>query len=85
MANAMWALRRARSPAWTQTDLGRLIGKDRRQVSHYELGRYLPNLATAMDIATALGATLEDIFFEEYKRSMERVARRIERRDEGSA
>jgi transcriptional regulator with XRE-family HTH domain len=46
----------------TQSDLSRAAGLGRDSISGYVLGRNLPTPASAQAIATALGATTEDLY-----------------------
>lgn len=47
---------------WTQTELAEAASAQRRQISHYENGKAVPDLATAYRLAKTLGVSI-DLFF----------------------
>lgn len=54
------AMRRARMEAGlSERELARRAGTYQALVSRYELGQTVPNIYTAMDLADALGVSLE--------------------------
>ena len=46
---------------WSQRLLGERIGRDGATVSFWETGQRVPRLGAAVQVATALGVTLEDL------------------------
>jgi putative transcriptional regulator len=54
------ALRAAKG--WTQQELATRAKVQRRDLSFYENGKQLPNLAAAYRLAIALGVTLDSFF-----------------------
>ncbi len=46
-----------------QSDLAQRVGVRRETISALENGKYNPSLKLAMDIANALGKSVEEIFF----------------------
>jgi putative transcriptional regulator len=46
----------------TQEDLARLVGVRRETIVHLEKGDYVPSLKLAFDVASVLGATVEELF-----------------------
>ena len=46
----------------SQERLAHVLGTSRQQLSEWERGLKLPRVDTAIDIARALGCTVEDIF-----------------------
>jgi putative transcriptional regulator len=49
----------------TQEELANLIGVSRQTIGLIESGKYNPTLKLCIDIAKALGKTLNDLFWEE--------------------
>lgn len=47
---------------WSQDELARLVGISRTEVSAIETERVVPSVATALALATALGAPVEELF-----------------------
>ncbi|HEX3046017.1 MAG TPA: helix-turn-helix transcriptional regulator [Bacillota bacterium] len=47
----------------TQEDLADLVNVRRETIIHLEKGRYNPSLKLAFDIAKALHATVDELFF----------------------
>jgi putative transcriptional regulator len=47
----------------TQDKLAQLVGVRRETIVFVEQGKYVPSLKLAWDIANALGAKIEDLFF----------------------
>ncbi len=50
---------------WTQQQLAEAIGVTRQTIGLIEQGRFNPSLALCLQIARALGKTLDDLFWEE--------------------
>ena len=50
---------------WSQTDLAERVGVTRQTIGMIEAGRFNPSLALCVAICRALGATLDDLFWEE--------------------
>lgn len=46
----------------TQEQLAKVVGVRRETIVFLEAGKYNPSLRLAMDVAKALGATVEDLF-----------------------
>ncbi len=55
----------------TQEALGRLAGVTRQTIIAVEKGRYVPSVRLALELASALGARLEDVFWLEKPRRRE--------------
>lgn len=72
--NAIRSLRLVK--AWKQADLAARIGSTQSDVSAYETGKVIPDLAKALDIASALGARVEQVFYEIFEESCTRVGQR---------
>jgi len=51
----------------TQEDLAKMINARRETIIYLEKGKYNPSLKLALDIARALGATIEELFIFEEK------------------
>ena len=49
----------------TQEELANLVGITRQTIGLIEAGKYNPTLKLCIDIAKALGKTLNDLFWEE--------------------
>jgi len=49
----------------TQENLANLVGVTRQTISLIEAGKYNPTLKLCIDIAKALGKTLDDLFWQE--------------------
>lgn len=59
--NYLYRLRRNRG--YSQKQLAQLLGlRDRGTICHFELGRRLPSLRTALTMEIVLGAKLSEIF-----------------------
>jgi len=48
----------------TQEELANLVGVTRQTISLIEAGKYNPTLKLCLEIAKALGKTLDDLFWE---------------------
>ncbi|MCC5909989.1 MAG: helix-turn-helix transcriptional regulator [Clostridiaceae bacterium] len=48
----------------TQEDLANIVGVTRQTISLIEAGKYNPSLKLCIEIAKALGKTLDDLFWE---------------------
>lgn len=46
----------------TQEDLAKMVNARRETIIYLEKGKYNPSLKLALDIARALGATVEELF-----------------------
>lgn len=75
--NAMKSLRFAKIPTLLQRDLALRVGCTQSDLSAYETGRVLPDLPRAMEIASALGVTVEAVFFGEVEAALVRNATRL--------
>lgn len=60
VSDRIQALRVARG--WSQTELANRAGVTRQLVGALEAGRHTPNVAAALGLARALGASVEDLF-----------------------
>jgi putative transcriptional regulator len=49
---------------WTQEDLAQAVDTTRQTIGLIEAGNYNPSLNLCVSIATALGKTLDDLFWE---------------------
>jgi len=58
--NRVRAVRESRG--WSQAELARACGLSRQALSAIESGRYVPNTAVALQLARALGCTVEELF-----------------------
>ena len=47
---------------WTQEELARRVDVTRKTINTIENGKYVPSTYLALKIATAFGATVEDLF-----------------------
>lgn len=47
---------------WTQEQLAREIGVSRKTITTIETGRFMPSTWLALKLASALGASVEDLF-----------------------
>lgn len=72
----MKSLRLAKNPTLLQRDLAARVGCTQSDLSAYETGRVLPDLPRAMEIASALGVTVEAVFFGEVEAALVRNAAR---------
>ncbi|MDP2314896.1 MAG: helix-turn-helix transcriptional regulator [Pseudomonadota bacterium] len=75
--NAIRSFRLAKSPPLLQRELAMRVGSTQADISAYELGRVVPDLPKALDIANALGRRVEEVFFELFEGSCERVGARM--------
>ncbi|MFZ5476686.1 MAG: helix-turn-helix transcriptional regulator [Myxococcota bacterium] len=64
-----------KSPPWRQADLAWRVGCTQGVISASEGGRVVPDLAKAIEIATALGVRVEQVFFELVDRASSRPPR----------
>lgn len=63
--NAIKSLRLSKFPTpWRQVDLAERVGCRQDHISEYERGRRQPDLHTAISIASALGKSVEFVFWE---------------------
>ena len=46
---------------YTQAELGKLVGVSQQVIGDYEKGRKLPTVVTGVDLAKALGTTVEKL------------------------
>lgn len=72
--NAIRNFRLRSVPALTQKDLGRRAGCHQQDISAYERGLVLPDLRMALKIAGALGARIDEVFWELCEESCGRMA-----------
>jgi transcriptional regulator with XRE-family HTH domain len=63
-SSANRVLERRRSLGLSQLEVSRASGLSRQLVSAVETGRHVPSVRAAMDMATALGCTVEELFGE---------------------
>lgn len=68
---------RLRKP-WKQSDLAMRSGCTQSDISAYERGDVVPELAKALDIAVALGRRIEDVFFGHFEAACARVGGRLQ-------
>ena len=50
---------------WTQEELADKIGTDKRQVSFYENGKYIPSADTLINIAKTLNISIDYLLFDD--------------------
>lgn len=46
---------------YTQAELGKLVGVSQQVIGDYEKGKKLPTIVTGVDLAKALGTTVEEL------------------------
>lgn len=61
LANGLRALRARR--AWTQEELGAMVGVSRQTIIAIEKGEYNPSVMLALKIARAFGLPMEEVFW----------------------
>ena len=77
--NAIRTLREQKSPPWSQADLAVRVGTTQSRISAYELGKMSRlSLRMAFDIANALGAHVERVFYGLFEESCERHGGRVQ-------
>lgn len=47
----------------SQQELGEKIGRSQNSISNWEIGERMPDIETAIELAKALDATLDDLFW----------------------